>query len=141
LEIDLSQSGLRLVFKDYMEEAMNLLWGEVEYQGKARENNGLEFSSREVWTHINNTIETRESISRASVINFLNAMCTDGFLDYSEITGKGGHRRIYRAKITKASFWDKVIAMTVKKLAEASGKQFLGLSLSDAHAPLEKIVA
>jgi len=33
--------------------------------------------------------------SRASVINFLNTMVDEGFLDYIEETGKGGYHRVY----------------------------------------------
>ena len=35
-------------------------------------------------------------ISRASVINFLDEMTENGLLTKHEITGKGGHRGIYK---------------------------------------------
>ncbi len=37
-----------------------------------------------------------DTMSRASVISFLNRMVEEGFLEYREATGKGGHKRIYR---------------------------------------------
>lgn len=49
-------------------------------------------SSREVYEYVNKGL----SVSRASVINFLNDMVERGLIDYSEVTGKGGYRRIYR---------------------------------------------
>lgn len=125
MEIDLNQSGLALIFKDYQEEAMKLIWGDVKYLGSKKENGNKEFSSREVWDHLNRTVTTipasRDSISRASVINFLNAMCDEGVLGFHEITGKGGHRRIYQAHLSKTQFWGRVTILTIKKLEEASG--------------------
>ena len=50
-------------------------------------NQGL--SSGEVWEGID------KERSRASVINFLEAMTGEGLLGKHEITGKGGHRGIY----------------------------------------------
>ena len=115
-----------MIFKDYQEEAMKLIWGDVKYLGSKKENGNKEFSSREVWDHINRTMTTIptswDRISRASVINFLNAMCDEGVLGCHEITGKGGYRRIYHAQLSKPQFWDKVIVLTSKKLAEASGR-------------------
>ena len=37
-------------------------------------------------------------ISRASIINFLESAYENGFLEKSEITGKGGYRGVYKAK-------------------------------------------
>jgi len=53
-------------------------------------------SSRDAWLYCNKQLAVKdETISRASVINFLNAMVDDGIFGYTEITGKGGHRRLY----------------------------------------------
>ena len=82
-----------MILKDYQEEALRFIW----------ENKGQGASSREVWVHVNKTLKTR-SISRASIINFLNAMVDEGALAYIEITGKGGHRRIYSTKLNEAQF-------------------------------------
>jgi predicted transcriptional regulator len=35
-------------------------------------------------------------MSRAAVINFLNVMVEEGFLEYKETTAKGGRKRLYR---------------------------------------------
>jgi len=53
-----------------------------------------------------------KTISRASVINFLNAMVDEGVLIYRETTGKGGYRRIYSPKYDERGF-RKYIAKTV----------------------------
>jgi len=79
LKMDLSETGLLMFFKPWQLECMKTLWSN---------NEGL--SSREVWLAVEN------EISRASVINFIEAMTVEGLLDKHEITGKGGHRGIYK---------------------------------------------
>ncbi len=102
--VDTGNSGLAMVLKDYQEEALRLIWSKK----------GEVFSSRQVWMGVNKRLDGRRSISRASVINFLNAMVDDGVLDYKEITGKGGYRRIYSARFDEKAY-KKYIAETVLK--------------------------
>jgi len=113
LTIDLSQEGRALVLKDYQEIAMDLLWDEDKGQ-----------SSRDVWVHVNQVLEKRgagrESVSRASIINFCNAMVDEGILGFTEITGKGGHRRIYSSRMTEEEFWTWLSEVTDRKLKEAA---------------------
>jgi predicted transcriptional regulator len=103
LTIDTAGEGLAMVLKDYQEEALRFIW----------ENKGEGASSREVWNHVNKAMKNK-TISRASIINFLNAMVDEGVLNYIEITGKGGHRRIYSTKLDEAGF-KKYVAETVLK--------------------------
>ena len=42
---------------------------------------------------------SRGTISRASIINFLNDMVDREYLDFEEVTGKGGHRRLYYSNV------------------------------------------
>ena len=60
-------------------------------------------NSREVWGQVNSALEDKDigkqTISRASIINFLNRMVDEGILSYREKTGKGGHHRVYYPKI------------------------------------------
>ena len=84
--VDLSESGLAMFFKPYMIEALELIW-----------RSNIPLNSRMVWKQINESL----LISRASVINFLNAAVELGILNYVEITGKGGYHRIYSAKLDK----------------------------------------
>jgi predicted transcriptional regulator len=103
LTIDTSGHGLGMVLKDYQEEALRYIWGKK----------GEGSSSRDVWSQVNKTLKTR-SISRASIINFLNDMVDEGALNYTEITGKGGHRIIYSTKLNEAQF-KQYVAETVLK--------------------------
>ncbi|MBA7695156.1 hypothetical protein ES703_103778 [subsurface metagenome] len=100
---------------------------------------GTEQSSRDAWIQLNEDLQkkkgssesglrakdmrgggVRSSISRASVINFLNWMVDEKIIDYHEITGKGGHRRIYKISMTEQDFWAHVIKVTTDRLSEAS---------------------
>ena len=113
LTIDLAHEGLALVFKDYQVLIMKNLW-----------ETGTGQSSRDAWVKANEDMRRdkniRDSISRASVINFLNAMVDEGVLGYHEITGKGGHRKIYKANMTEKEFWEYVTKVSSEKLRIAA---------------------
>jgi len=85
--------GLAKVFRDYQEKALRYIW-EMGDEGAI---------SKQVWIHVNGRLED-SSISRASIINFLNAMVDEGVLNYHEETGKGGYHRVYKPKLDEASF-------------------------------------
>jgi len=86
LSLDLSETGLGMFFKAYQIESLDILW-----------NSNETLSSRQVWEQVNEQLTG--TISRASIINFLNASVENGFLDYVETTGKGGYRRLYSSKL------------------------------------------
>ena len=88
LTLDLSETGLEMFFRPYQIEALELLWNTEET-----------LSSRKVWEQVNEKLEG--TISRASIINFLNASVENGLLNYVETTGKGGYRRLYTPKLSK----------------------------------------
>ena len=88
LNLDLSETGLGMFFKPYQVESLDLLWNSEET-----------LSSRQVWEQVNEKLPG--TISRASIINFLNASVENSLLNYVETTGKGGHRRLYSSKMSK----------------------------------------
>ncbi len=92
--LDPMVSGLSKVLREYQQEALRFIW--------KSEGEGL--TSRAVFTHVNKRLDAGKSISRASIINFLNAMVEEGVLDYVEEMAKGGYRRVYSAKIDEADF-------------------------------------
>jgi len=103
---DIGKEGLRKVLRDYEEEALRYIWG---LDGKGA-------GSREVWTHVNGALKGR-TISRAcSIISFLNEMSQQGFLEYEEVTGKGGHRRIYTARLDENGFRKAVVRTIMDSL-------------------------
>lgn len=61
-----------------------------------------------------------ESISRASIIFFLNRMVDEGVLGYNDATGKGGYRRIYVPKMDENEYKKYI----VKTLYESVSKDF-----------------
>ena len=88
LNLDLSETGLGMFFKPYQIISLDILWNSKENQ-----------SSRQVWEQANEQLPG--TISRASIINFLNASVENGLLDYVETTGKGGYRRLYSSKLDR----------------------------------------
>jgi len=83
IEYDTAESGLRAVLKDYQELVLRAVWATPEGLG-----------SKAVWDRVNAELKPN-TISRASVINFLEAMREAGVLKGEERTGKGGYRWIY----------------------------------------------
>ena len=83
--LNTSKDGWETILKPYQIVAMNYLWREDVEHG----------SSRDVYVAVNEVLG-KDAISRASIINSLNMLVDEGVLTYHEITGKGGHRRIYK---------------------------------------------
>jgi predicted transcriptional regulator len=84
-KFDPTQSGLRKTLREYEELAMRYMWG-VGEEGAG---------SGKTWTVVNERLGAEKTISRASVIFFLNRMVDQGVLGFRDATGKGGHHRIY----------------------------------------------
>ncbi|HUV34741.1 MAG TPA: hypothetical protein VMW22_07390 [Candidatus Desulfaltia sp.] len=99
--IDPSKTGLEKVLRDYQIEALKLIWG----------NTGEGLTSREVYEDVNKNLGGK-SVSRASIINFLNAMCDERVLDFEEETCKGGMRRKYSKGMDENGF-KRYVASTV----------------------------
>ena len=106
LNLDLSETGLGMFFKPYQTASLELLWNSEET-----------LSSRQVWEKVNDVLPG--TISRASIINFLNASVGNGLLDFVETTGKGGYRRLYSSKLDKletSSFLSEVVKERLQTL-------------------------
>jgi hypothetical protein len=88
LIVDLSETGLGMFFKPYQIVSLGILWNSEDT-----------LSSRQVWELANEQLPG--TISRASIINFLNASVETGLLNYVETTGKGGYRRLYSSKLSE----------------------------------------
>jgi len=104
LKFDPSGEGLSKVLKDYQELAMRFVWGI-----------GSGATSKEAWLGVNERLEGRTA-SRASVINFLNAMVDEGVLGYEEESGKGGYHRVYRPGLDEARFRKHIAEMVISSL-------------------------
>ncbi len=83
LVFELSKEGLLCVLKPYQIAVMHYLWDTKTPR-----------ISSQVHTYLQD-LGGEAAMSRASVINFLNRMVDEGFLDYEEATGKGGYHKVY----------------------------------------------
>jgi predicted transcriptional regulator len=92
IEYDTAESGLRAILKDYQELALRAIWANSEGLG-----------SKAVWDRVNAELKPN-TISRASVINFLESMRKIGALKGEERTGKGGYHWIYSPAMKESEF-------------------------------------
>jgi predicted transcriptional regulator len=90
LEYDTSQTGLRAIFKPWQETTLHTIMENPQ---------GL--NSRETWQRVNQRLG-EETISRASIINFLEDIRQMGILAGEDRTGKGGHHWVYKPAMTEA---------------------------------------
>ena len=89
-----------MFFKDYQVKTLKALW---------ESNQGM--ISREVWAAVG-----ADSISRASIINFLKDSVENDLLDVEYITGKGGYRGIYKPKRNQAETKEYLKKAFIEKL-------------------------
>jgi len=106
LTFDPTGEGMAKVLRDYQIEALRLVWGKGD-DGAI---------SKEVWHHTNKVLKGIRTISRASIINFLNAMVDEGVLNYREETCKGGYRRVYSPKLDESEFKKHIAKMVITSL-------------------------
>ena len=135
MKLNLEKTGLDMIFKEYERIIITELFKGTEStvfedgkcgSGKAWEYCCLELSKRDHGT-----------ISRASVIFFLNRMVDEGLLEFIERTGKGGHHRVYHSKVTLAQFWQHVMKRVYLKLIEASGDTDFMKKLSETEGDID----
>jgi len=93
-KFDPSKKGLRKTLREYEEIALRYIW-EIGDEGAGSGN---------VWRYANDSLGEGKSISRASIIFFLNRMVDEGVLGFRDATGKGGHHRIYIPKLDEKGY-------------------------------------
>jgi len=114
MKVDLEESGLEMFFKDWQVPLIQkLLTSEVEMK------------TAEAWEYVNEHLPEDESISRASVINFLYAQKEEGTLVSREEYGKGGSHFIYRRAKNLPQFIVDVRVQFADKMFEVA--ELLGL--------------
>lgn len=86
MKLETEIEGLLAIWRPYQIHIIEILLSVKNYR----------FSSGEVWKKTNARLGPDDSISRASVIIFLNGLVQDGIADYTEETGKGGYRKMYK---------------------------------------------
>jgi len=111
LQLDTGKENLDMFFKDWQVESLRYLW-RIQPEGA---------NSRAVWTNVNDSLQG--SISRASIINYLNAMVDEDLLTYTEATGKGGHHRVYAMQYGEAEFKQQIAGQIITKLLKEYPKE------------------
>ena len=94
LLFDPSQTGLRKTLREYEELALRLIWE----KGEEGAGSGI------TWKVVNERLGEGRTISRASIILFLNRMVDQGVLSWRDATGKGGHHKIYYPKFDEMGY-------------------------------------
>ena len=106
---DTGKTGLETVMKDYQAICMRYLW-EVGEEGA---------NSGKTWVHVSKILmEQEKTISRASIIFFLNDMVDLGALTFKSKSGKGGYHRIYSPIHDEKGFKEYVVRKMLGKMAE-----------------------
>ena len=67
---------------------------------------------------MNEELDEGKSISRASIINYLNRMVDGGVLGFRDATGKGGHHRIYITKLDESDYKKYVVRTLLESVAK-----------------------
>jgi len=104
LQLDAGKESLAMFFKEWQAESLRYLW-KISPEGA---------NSRVVNENVNKNL--KDSISRASVINYLNHMVDEALLTYTETTGKGGHHRVYTIKYGETEFKQHIAGLIISKL-------------------------
>ena len=115
LMIDPTKTGFEKVLRIYQIEAMKHVWKNAE-EGA---------TSRQVYNHVNGALDGGKKISRASIINFLNSMCDEDILNYTEETCKGGTRRKYTPALDEEGFQRYIVRSVFDSLMKDFPKQTL----------------
>ena len=89
---DTSKAGLEAVLRTWQLKALQVLWSSPDGA-----------KSFTVWVKVNQVLEG-ETISRASIINFLEAMRELGILSGVEESGKGGYHWVYSPAMNESGF-------------------------------------
>lgn len=114
MKVDLSEKDLEMIFKDYEILALETLWKEPDHM----------FSSLEVTESVKEKLaEKGETISRASIINFLQDIAEQGILERDTTTGKGGHRGIYQTNYDREGLRKFIIKTVLDKLKKDFPKE------------------
>jgi len=105
-KFDPSQLGLRKTLKEYEKVGLRYIWTQGEKGA----------GSGKTWEAVKKALGPKKSISRASVIFFLNRMVDQGVLDYRTATGKGGHHRIYYPLMDERGYRKHLLKTVVESL-------------------------
>ncbi len=105
-KFDHEKEGLSKTLKKYEEVALKYVWTTGE--------EGV--GSGKTWANTNERLGPDKTVSRASVIFFLNRMVDQGVLSYRTATGKGGHHRVYYPMLDEEAYKKHILKTIVESL-------------------------
>jgi len=105
-KFDHEKEGLSKTLKEYEKAALRYVWSIGE--------KGV--GSGKTWANTNERLGADKTVSRASVIFFLNRMVDQGVLDYTSATGKGGHHRVYYPLLDEKAYKKHLLKTIVESL-------------------------
>jgi len=108
-----AETGLRKTLREYEEIALRYIWS-VGDDGAG---------SGKTWEHVNEELGEGKSISRASIIFYLNRMVDEGVLGFRDATGKGGHHRIYITKLDESGYKKYIVKTLLDSVAKDYPKE------------------
>ena len=109
-KFDPSQPGLRKILREWEELALRSIWAVGEEGAK----------TRAVWEHVTEGLGEGKSISKASIIVFLEKLEEQGVLGSWDTTGKGGHHKIYYPLMDEEGY----VRYLIKTMVESMMKDF-----------------
>ena len=95
-------------------------------------------TTRAVWERVNEGLGEGKSISRTSIILFLEKLEGQGVLGSWDATGKGGHHKIYYPLMNEEQFWRHVARKLYVKVVEASGDESIFARARRAEKEMKK---
>ncbi|MGD2201003.1 MAG: BlaI/MecI/CopY family transcriptional regulator [Candidatus Bathyarchaeota archaeon] len=110
---DPSKTGFRKTLKEYEELTLRFIWENAE-EGAG---SGL------TWKTVNEKLGEDKTISRPSIILFLNKMVDQGILSWRDATGKGGHRKIYYPRLDETGYKKYLVRTIVQSLMDDFPKE------------------
>ena len=105
-KFDHEKEGLGKTLKEYEEIARRHVWS-IGEEGA---------TSGKTWAVTNEKLGPDKTISRASVIFFLQRMVDQGVLDFRTRTGKGGHHRVYYTLLDEKAYKKHILKTIVESL-------------------------
>ena len=103
-----AEKGLRKTLREYEEIALRYIWS-LGDEGAG---------SGKTWEHVNKELEEGKSISRASIIFYLNRMVEEGVLGFRVATGKGGKHRIYVTKLDESGYKKYIVRTLLESVSK-----------------------
>ncbi len=103
-----AETRLRKTLREYEEFALRYIWSMGD--------EGV--GSGKTWIHVNDELGEGKSISRASVIFYLNRMVDEGVLGFRVGTGKGGKHRIYITKLDERGYKKYIVRTLLESVAK-----------------------